>query len=510
MEPRSPMTFLVIDAGTWGVKATLFNEKAEMVSCARQGWSYDVPEGLPPFSKEFEPNRFWKTVVTTSKKALSANPDAPGALKAIIVTSQRHGVVFLDKKGKEIYGGPNVDFRAQVESGQIAENGGDKIYELTGHWPGPQFLLPRLLWFRKHKPEFFEQIARFMMISDWINYRLTGVVAAEASGLSETLLWEPGKRCFSTELIETFQLPLPIFPEVVENGKVLGSLSRKAAMQLGISPTIRVVVGGGDTPCGLFGCGAFQCGQTAVIAGTSAPVQTLTDTFLNDENRNLSTSSFILPGLFALEGNTLRAGTVLAWFIHQFLKPLRKAPDDRLYTLLEKEAAKISPGSGGLLSFLGPVVGGLKSFQWPVKSTVLGVATLPPAQTSLFQLGRAILENIAFAIRGNVELLTELTQRKLPFLFVAGGLAKSQLFLQILSDVLDLPLKVPQVLETSSFGAFLLGTIASDPSISVGDAVHQYVRISREIGPDPEGRKVYEAHYGAWKEKYQVLLKDHL
>jgi len=258
-----------------------------------------------------------------------------------------------------------------------------------------------------------------------------------------------------------------------------------------------------------LGCGAVEHGQVGVIAGTSAPVQGLIDNFIADENRNLSTSSFVIPGLCTLEGNTLRAGTVLAWFISQFLKPFKKVHDDRLYVLLEKEAAKISPGSGGLFSFLGPVVGGLKSFQWPVKSTILGVATLPPAQTSLFQLGRAILENIAFAIRGNVELMTELTQRKLPFLFVAGGLAKSQLFLQILGDVLNLPLKVPRIVETSSLGAFLLGAMASDQSISVEDAVHQYVRISREISPDPEGRKVYEAIYGGWKEKYQVLLKVH-
>ena len=508
MESGSPMTFLVIDAGTWGVKATLFNERAEIVSRARQDWSYEIPEGLHPLSKEFHPRRFWKAIVSTSRKALSESTSSPDLLKAIIVTSQRHGVVFLDKKGLEIYGGPNLDLRAGIESAEIAADRGDRIYELTGHWPGPQFLLPRLLWFRKHKPEFFEQIDRFMMISDWINYRLTGIVAAEASGLSETLLWEPGKRCFSTELIEAFQIPSHIFPEVVENGKVLGPLSRKAATQLGISPGVQVVVGGGDTPCGLLGCGAFQSGQAAVIAGTSAPVQILIDTFITDENQNLSTSSFILPGLCALEGNTLRAGTVLAWFIRQFLKPFKKGPDDQLYALLEKEAANISPGSGGLFSFLGPVVGGLKSFQMPVKSTILGVATLPPAQTSLFQFGRAILENIAFAIRGNVELIAGLTQRELPFLFAAGGLAKSQLFLQILSDVLDLPLRVPQTVETSSLGAFLLGTVAFDHSRNAGEAARQHVRISREIEPDPEGRKIYADFYRTWKEKYEVLLKS--
>jgi autoinducer-2 kinase len=507
MELGSPMTFLVIDAGTWGVKASLFNARAEIVSRARQDWSYEIPEGLHPLSKEFDPRRFWKAVVSTSRKVLREGSSSRDRLKAIIVTSQRHGVVFLDQKGLEIYGGPNLDLRADLESSEIAADLGDRIYGLTGHWPGPQHLLPRLLWFKRHKPSFFDRIGRFMMISDWINYRLTGTVAGEASGLSETLLWEPGKRCFSTELIGRFQLPSQIFPEVVESGSVLGTLSRRAARQLGIPQSVRVVVGGGDTPCGLLGCGAAERGQAGVIAGTSAPVQGLIDNFIADENRNLSTSSFVLPGLCTLEGNTLRAGTVLAWFISQFLKPFRKTNDDRLYAFFEKEAAKISPGSGGLFSFLGPVVGGLKSFQRPVKSTILDVATLPPAQTSLFQLGRAILENIAFAIRGNLELMTELTQQRLRFLFVAGGLAKSRLFLRILGDVLDLPLKVPQIVETSSLGAFLLGAMASDQSLSEEDAVHQYVRISREIDPDPEARKVYEAIYGAWREKYQVLLK---
>ena len=502
------MTFLVIDAGTWGVKATLFNERAEIVSRARQDLSYEIPEGLHPLSKEFHPWRFWKAVVTTSRKALSESPSSPALLKAIIVTSQRHGVVFLDKKGLEIYGGPNLDLRAGIESSEIAADRGDRIFELTGHWPGPQFLLPRLLWFRRHKPEFFERIDRFMMISDWINYRLTGIVAAEASGLSETLLWEPEKRCFSKELMEAFQIPSHILPAVFENGRVLGPLSRNVATQLGISPRVQVVMGGGDTPCGLLGCGAFQLGKAGVIAGTSAPVQILVETFITDENRNLSTSSFVLPGLCALEGNTLRAGIVLTWFIRQFLKPFKKAPDDQLYALFEKEASIISPGSGGLFSFLGPVVGRLKSFQMPVKSTILGVATLPPAQTSLFQVGRAILENIAFAIRGNVELIRGLTRRELPFLFVAGGLAKSQLFLQILSDVLDLPLRIPRTVETSSLGAFLLGRIAFDYRGNAGEAVRQCVQISKEIEPDPQGRRVYADFYRTWKEKYQALLEN--
>jgi autoinducer-2 kinase len=499
------VTLLVIDAATWGVKTVLFNERAEVVSRAALDWSYVTPDGLPPGAREFEPRRFWKTIVRASRKALGEGPSSPDRLKAIVVTSQRHGVVFLDKKGLEIYGGPNLDLRAGVESGHIAANHGDRIYELTGHWPGPQFLLPRLLWFRKHKPELFDRIDRFMMISDWINYRLTRTVAAEASGVSETLLWEPAKRAFASELIETFGIPPHIFPEILKNGEVLGPVSREAGALLGIPPGVRVIVGGADTPCGVLGCGVFEHGKVAVIAGTSAPVQMVSRTFLKDGNRNLSTSSFVLPGLFTLEGNTLRGGTVLAWFIHRFLKPLRAVSDERLFALLEKEAAKIPRGSGGLFSFLGPVVGGLKSFQAPVKSTVLGVSTLPPSQTSVFHLGRAILENIAFAIRGNVELIEKLSRQELPCLSTAGGLAKSPLFLQILSDVLGRPLKVPQTVETSALGAFFLGTLALGNAEHPAGAVGRHVGTSRQIEPGPEGRKIYEEIYQRWKEKYEAL-----
>ena len=162
--------YLVIDVGTGGIKAVAFDSYGHLLFKALS----PIDFRFSGQSIEFDPRASWTQVCRMIREAVRFSAKRGKRILAVSSTSMREGNVFYDSSGIELLAVPNIDGRARVEAREIAGKFGDLIYEKSGHWPMPMFLVCRLKWLKRHEPELFRKTAHVSMINDWVLYRLSG------------------------------------------------------------------------------------------------------------------------------------------------------------------------------------------------------------------------------------------------------------------------------------------------------------------------------------------------
>src|SRR5882757_4422787 len=160
-------------------------------------------------------------------------------------TSQREGIVLLGRKGESLIGLPNIDHRGREWENCI----GDKsaVYALTGRYPSSLFSALKLVGIRNRRQELWDRFSTFLSISDWVQYRWSGVIRYEHSQASETLLYDVARKSWSKELCAVFDLEPAVLPELQSSGTVLGGVLPEYAFRLPVSSAAVVIIGGADT-----------------------------------------------------------------------------------------------------------------------------------------------------------------------------------------------------------------------------------------------------------------------
>ena len=329
-----------------------------------------------------------------------------------------------------MFAAPNQDARALGESLVLGAERGQEVYEAGGHWPSPIFMGSRLLWLKDHAPELLEQTWKVASLSDWVAYRLVGDLFAERSQAGETLLFDHRAGDWNFGLIESLGLPLSAFPVTVDAGDRLGSLSEQAAAHLGLGPGTPVAAGGADTQSGLLGAGCVKQGDIGVMAGTGMPVQLVTSEYLLDGEGRLWSGRHTVPGLYVLESNGMLTGKVLEWF-SLILYPDSDDPVGEMF----EEAGASEPGGAGVYSTFGARVFDARSINILLGNLTMSHMVTPDASNCRRHIARALIEGVAYSVRANLEQLIEVTGSQPTAITVAGGMSRSDLWAQIVSDV---------------------------------------------------------------------------
>ncbi|HIE38411.1 MAG TPA: hypothetical protein EYP77_04965, partial [Anaerolineae bacterium] len=444
---------VALDAGTGSLRAGVFDLESRLLGLAAEDWTAHAPEE-EPLGYEFDPARTWAGLARAARRAMAQAGVPPEAVRAVSVTSQRDGDVLLDGEGRELCCALNRDARGVVYAGEIAEGLGERIHRITGRWPLGLGMLGRLWWFRQRSPEDYDRIAQVLMINDWLVYRLSGTFRSEPTNASSSLLFDIHRRGWSVELAEALDLSPAVFPDCVDPGTVAGPLRAEAAADLGLPEGIAVVVGAGDSQAAGLACGALDEGAAFAVAGTTLPVQMVLAEPVLDPQRRLHAGAHVLPDRWVLESNGGLAGALYRWFAETFAGP---APD---YDRLEQEAA--SAPAGQVMAVLGPQVADFSRLRFPPPSLFrfpfLGVLEEPVGRGGF---ARAILESLAYAVRGNLEQVEAVVGRSAERLCLCGGLTRSRLFVQLVADVCERPVRVPAVREASCLGAAVCAAVGA-------------------------------------------------
>lgn len=481
---------LAVDAGTGDCRVVAFGLDGAIRYIAKHEWVYEKTEDNV-FA--FDAQRCWDEILGMLQETVAHLPGCE--IAAVTAASQRDGMVFLDSRDTEIYCAPNMDLRGAEVLDELQPYR-EEILARTGLPLHAMFGLPRLVYCRKHHPRAYEDIHCVMMLCDWLAWRLSGEKRSERAAASSSQMLNLKSGEYDTELMELLGLPKNIFPHCTTGTEVIGTLSPSVTAALGISYSVPVLIGGGDTQSGAVGMNVLRSGDVGVVGGTTTPVLAVMDRLYVDREAHVYTSCGALKNQWILEACADSTGLSLRWVRDLFF------PSGGSFSDMEEEARQAAPGCDGMSAYIGVGIrdedrgrnwGG---FCFPVPWNV--------SDYKRAHFFRAAFESNAFGVMANLEVL----QRKgiaLPDrLHVCGGQSQSKLWDQILADTIQLPVQTYKNTECTALGAAAMAAFGIGAYSSLEEAVHAFSK--EDVLFIPEKDSDYPAIYAEWLRLHRHMI----
>lgn len=492
--PAKPL-ILAIDNGTQSVRALLFDTNGNLVGKGKQ-------EIEPYFSQhpgwaEQHPEYFWDSLGKACALLWQSKDASPGQVAGVTVTTQRGTVINLDGDGKPLR--PAIiwlDQRHARVDGPV-----------KGPW-GWLFRLARLEdtitrfrektqanWIAQNQPEIWSKTRHFLLLSGYLNYRLTGQFRDSTGNQVGYLPFDyrkhrwAGPRDFKWQ---TMPVRPDMLPELLEPGKTLGKLTPEAAAHLGLPVDLPVIAAASDKACEVLGSGGLTPDIGCMSYGTTATINTTSRRYV-EPIRMMPPYPSALPGHFSTEVMIYRGFWMVSWFKQEFGLRERHLAEERGIepeTLFDELVESVPPGSMGLMlqPYWSP---GVKQPGPEAKGSIIGFGDVHTRA----HIYRAILEGLAYALREGKEKIEKRSGVKITTLRVAGGGSCSDAAMQLTADVFGIPAERPHTSETSGLGAAIDAAVGLGLHPDFETAVQAMTRVGEVFQPRPEARALYQRLY---------------
>lgn len=481
---------LALDVGTTSLKGALFTATGEMVCTCLHEYHLEKPE---PDIVELDPEIYWEAAKSVIAGILRESQAVPASITALGVTSQGETLIVLDRQGKPLRKAIVwLDNRAKAGAEAIrARFGREQVYHVTGQQDiAPGWPAAKILWLREHEPAVFKAAAKFLMVEDYLVYRLTGVFATDHALNPSTLYYDLRQGCWWGAMLEFLGVSAGQLPGLMNSGEVAGTVTA----DIGLGKNTKVTVAPIDQVAAAVGAGNIAPGMVTETTGCALAVCATVEQPVYDPGMRIGLYRHAVPGLFVLLPWIPTAGMILRWFRDEF-----GAGHD--YAGLVGAAAAIPPGCEGLI--LLPHFSGMNSPD--VNPEARGVLYGLTTAHRKAHFTRAILESVAFALRDNVELLVG-SGIHCAGVTSLGGAARSSLWLQIKADVLQRKITVMHCEEATCLGTAVLAAVGTGLYNNLGAAVKTMVRPTVTLDPDQGNRAVYEAAFRHYQDLNKKLF----
>lgn len=419
--PQSGMTerdaYLIIDVGTGNVRVAVAQSNGTILGIERETMHYERDAHYPE-SIYFEPDQLWQQILRLAKTALSHS--GPVTIRAITATSQREGIVAIDKEGQSLIGMPNIDHRGREWESMLSDK--SRVYQLTGRYPTSLFSALKLVGLRQRRPDLWSRFARFLSISDWVQYQLSGIARYEHSQASETLLYDVAAGQWSAELGAVFEVTMETLPPLALAGTVLGAVHPPTAAELGISSEAMVVVGGSDTQLAIKSMQP-SVDDLVIVSGTTTPIIKIVDRYVTDGQQRTWTSRHVDQQRFILEANAGVTG-----LNYQRLKEIFYP--NEAYEVIEKEV--VNSEHSQCVAALGSLLADEKT---PLLRGGFVFNTPVSHQLTRGDFAFATLWDIACSIYENYKSLCDVTPHEQDYIWACGGGVESRVLRQYIANL---------------------------------------------------------------------------
>jgi xylulokinase len=510
---------LAIDLGSGGPKVALFSDRAQLVARASASISTTfTADG----GGEQDPEEWWQSISDCVREILSRRLVSVERIVAVSCASQWSVTVPVDEGGRHLMNAVHwTDARGamytkRITGGLIKIAGYGlvplvKWLRLTGGIPthSGADALAHILFIRHEREDVYRRTFKFLEPMDYLNFRLTGRAAASPATVFPYLLTDNRDHAridYDAGLIARAGLDRAKLPDLLPVGSVLGTIRREAAEEWGLSPQTQVIGGTPDSQAGGLGSGAVRDYEAHLSIGTTAWLSCHVPFKKTDLLHYIATMPSAIRGRNMVAAEQGAAGKCLAVFVENWLFPPdeltpTRAPAD-VYSRLERMAGAVAPGSGGLL-FLpwlngaGPPSG---------ESAIRGGFLNQSLRTGRAEAVRAIMEGVAFNLRWlqtSVERFAGQPFQKLNFI---SGCARSDVWCQILADVLQRPIRRMAEPEMAiARGAALVALVALG-RLQV-DEISSLVSIDREFTPIAVHERLYTQLFAEFLNSYKANRK---
>ena len=452
---------LGLDSGTSGARVVAVDGEGTLVAEATSDYPLLTPR---PGWTEQNPSDWVAGALSALREVAGKLEDHDIAydITALGLAGQMHGMVVLDKHGEVVR--PAIlwnDQRTGEAVREIEEKVSKEVLiQRTGNPAVTGFQLAKLVWLRREEPENFAKTAHVLLPKDYIGFVLTGEMVAEPSDASGTNCFYIETKAWDEEVLGALDLSAALFPDVVASHEVVGKLKRGVANEVGLPAGLPVIAGAGDNAAAATGLGLSNRNMTrgSVSLGTSGVLFAP----LKDPRPDLEGRVHLFchaDGGYNLLGVTLAAAGSLDWYRRTF------APE-KTFSELTKLAEGSEPGANGVT--FKPYLAGERTPH--MNPDLRGSWTGLSLATTQADAVRALLEGVAFSLEDALEAMSPLAQ--LEDALATGGGAQSDFWLQMVADVLGLPLAKPTQNQGAAYGAALLalqGTGQISSAFAVGE-----------------------------------------
>jgi FGGY-family pentulose kinase len=488
------------DFGTQGVRVAVFDRYGGLLEMSFAAYPTFYPR---PGWAEQDPRNWWDAFKQALAECLKG-VKSPEKIKGMTICSTSSTVLAVDDGGNPLMRAILwMDNRAVAEAG-IINNTGHPRLKYSGGADSVEWMIPKTLWIKNNLKDIYHAARLIVEKQDWINYRLTGRWVS--SRCTATCKWNYAdidggwSDDFMREIgLADYRDKLPV--QVVPVGRSVGEIRREAAWELGLPAGITVFQGGIDAHIGLLGLGAVEPGQMGVIMGTSFVHLTLSSGPIFRPGLWGPYPNALVDGLWLLEGGQVSCGSLTRWFKDHLAPDLKYShPGDEPYRVLAGEAARVPPGSEGLV-VLDTWQGNRTPYRDPLATGCMWGLTLSHTRAHLY---RAILESVAYGTRNILESFAA-ANLEINEIIACGGVLNNQLWLQIIADVTGVPIRKAGFGEAGVLGCAVCAAAGLGLYPGLTAAAQSMVEYGETVYPAPDHTRVYSFYFEQYKKTYELL-----
>lgn len=464
---------LGVDFGGSSSKATLLGEDGRVYASAIQEYPTYYPENG---WAEQDADDSWKALVSNVREIVSTSGINPQDIAALALDAATHTAVLLGEDDKPlrraIYW---TDTRAAEQAAKLKAEMGDEIIRECYNSVSSLWTLPQLVWLRQHEPQTLQKTRKVLAVKDYVRYRLTGDYVTDSIEAMGMLLLDARSNTWSAKLCTLAGIDLNIMPGIVEPHTKLSPLTKKAQEETGLCASTVVIAGATDTVMEVYAAGAIRPGQSTVKLATAGRICSITDHAVVDPR--LVTYRHVVEGFWYPGTATKSCAASNRWYRDTF---------GGTFSELSEAAKMVARGCEGL--FFHPYLQGeiTPYLDDKLRASFTGATGFHTKA----HFNRAVLEGVAYSMKDCFDTLKELCIAPSEAVAIGGG-AKSDLWRQILADMLAIPLTTVENVD-SSLGSAMLAGVATGVFDSHADAVKRCVRVTGETLPTAEGTAFYE------------------
>ena len=499
MEKNLPLV-LTIDFGTQSVRTALINNKGEIEAIIKKKYE-------PPYISEGkgyaeqDPDFYYDNLVYCLKELAKGNKDKLSRIKGSTIATFRDSSVQLGEDLKPIRKSILWLDQRMAKASEKIPLLYSAIFKLVGMGETIKLNRSRTMahWIKENEPETWAKTHKYVNISTYITYKLTGELVDSAANLTghypmnfKARKWYKEKDLKGV----IFGIPERMLFELKQPGEIIGEISKDICEKTGLPEGIKLYASGSDKACETLGLGALNKSIGAISYGTASTIEVSNQKY-HEPEPFLPAYPAAVPNWYNMEVQIYRGYWMLSWFSKNFASELideSKIQSMAVEELLNKRLNLIPPGSDGLVlqPYWGP---GLRR---PLaKGGIIGFSDIHTRE----HMYRAIIEGIGYALKEGLESIEKSQKHKVKELRISGGGSQSDTICQITADIFNLPVSRVQTYETTSLGAAIATFVAIGEFKNIEDAMKAMSHKSDTFTPNEDAVKQYEELY------HKVYLK---
>lgn len=463
------MTFISVDLGTTNIKVAAYDEKLNELSMVKQPVDYLRDGDMVEFDPE---DYFIRIKNLISSCCADSHQKTPYQIQQIILTGQAESLIIVDEKMKPLRNGISwLDMRSKEECFTLQERFSIELcHQITGQpeiiptWP-----ITKILWIKKNEPNVFIKTHKFMLLKDYIQYRLTGKIYGEYSIYSFSHYFDIFKKDYWLEILEYCGIPTNKLPKLIEPCTVIGNITEEISTDLDISQTAKVNVGTLDHFAGMIGGGNIEEGFISESTGTVLSIATLVNkTIMNDQKAAYHYGPF--KDSYVLLQTCESGGISLEWFKNQFF------PQESFNFLNEIIEKRTLPNELVFLPFITGV--NAPDYNRDAKGVFYGIQI----KHDKYDFAYSVMEGVAHLLKINIDHI-EKSGIYVDKIISTGGGSQSDIWSQIKANITGKQILIPSTREVACLGAAIIGAVSEGLVSNYQDAINHFVISNKTFLP---------------------------